>query len=188
MLFKLLVITLLSIIYANGVLSFSVGSCVTSPVIADFDASKYIGLWYEIERSNVVFETELKCVTATYSFNSTNTINVRNYGLNKRTNIADIVNGFATIPDSNKPNQLLVQFPQSPAPGQYHVWSTDYSGHTLIYSCQTIVPMALKFEMIWILARTPTVDSTVVDSLKAILKSKNIDVTKFEVTERDSDC
>ena len=149
---------------------------------------QFIGTWYEIQHIPAPFEPNLKCVTATYSFNSTNTINVRNYGLNKRTNIPDIVNGFATIPDSNKPNQLLVQFPQSPAPGQYHVWSTDYSGHTLIYSCQTIVPMALKFEMIWILARTPTVDSTVVDSLKAILKSKNIDVTKFEVTERDSDC
>ena len=186
--FKLLTIALFLTIYATSVHSFSVGSCVTSPVDANFDAAKYLGFWYEIERSNVVFETELKCVTATYSLNSTNAINVRNYGLNKRTNVEDIAFGYATIPDVTKPNQLLVQFPQSPAPGQYHVWSTDYTGHTLIYSCQTIIPLALKFEMIWILARTPTLDQSVIDNLKGILKGKNIDTSKFEQTIRDADC
>ena len=78
---KLLTIALFLTIYATSVHSFSVGSCVTSPVDANFDAAKYLGFWYEIERSNVVFETELKCVTATYSLNSTNAINVGNYGL-----------------------------------------------------------------------------------------------------------
>ena len=82
----------------------------------------------------------------------------------------------------------MVQFPQSPAPGQYHVWSTDYTDHALIYSCQTIIPFALKFEMIWILARTPTLDQTVVDGLKDILKAQSVDVSKFEKTERDGDC
>ena len=68
------------------------------------------------------------------------------------------------------------------------MWSTDYTGHTLIYSCQTIIPLALKFEMIWILSRTPTLAQATVDNLKEILKSKNIDTSKFEITERDSDC
>ena len=100
----------------------------------------------------------------------------------------DVILGSAVIPDSNKPNHLLVSFPQNPAPGQYNVWSTDYNGHTLIYSCQTIVPQALKFEMIWILSRTETLDQAIVDNLKGLLKAQNIDVTKFEKTERDSDC
>ena len=130
----------------------------------------------------------MKCVTATYGLLNATTVSVRNYGINRRTGEFDIVNGFAQIPDLNKPNQLLVQFPQNPVPGKYNVWSTDYTKYTLIHSCTQIVPGALKFEMIWILARTNTLDAATVTQLKDLLRSKNVDVSKFEKTEHAADC
>ncbi len=41
-----------------------------------------MGKWYEIERSNVVFEKNLACVTATYSLLNASTVDVLNQGFN----------------------------------------------------------------------------------------------------------
>jgi lipocalin len=62
--------------------AFVVGSCARSPIITNFDATRYAGRWYEIERSNVVFEKNLGCVTATYSLLNASTVDVLNQGFN----------------------------------------------------------------------------------------------------------
>ena len=44
---------------------------------------KYAGTWYEIERSNVFFEEDVKCINATYQgFNAT-AVTVYNQSVNK---------------------------------------------------------------------------------------------------------
>ena len=46
----------------------SIGNCQSSPVLPNFEFSKYLGEWFEIERFPYIFEKDLQCVTATYSF------------------------------------------------------------------------------------------------------------------------
>ena len=66
--FKLLFLLTVCIYSLNAQIPIpQTGSCVTSPVIADFDVSKYLGQWYEIERENVFFEDNHKCIQAKYS-------------------------------------------------------------------------------------------------------------------------
>jgi lipocalin len=77
----------------------------------------------------------------------------------------------------------LVSFPNNPVPGKYDVWSTDYK-YTLIYSCSQIIPALLKFELIWILSRERTLDAQTITTLKDLLKSKNVDINKFEKTDQ----
>ena len=54
-------------------------ACDTPTLQSDFDATKYVGTWYEIKR-DAVFNWELNanCVTAQYSLNSDGSLKVVN--------------------------------------------------------------------------------------------------------------
>jgi lipocalin len=58
------------------------GKCVTIPVVKDFNAAKYVGNWYEIERFNYIFEDFLKCIVATYGPINSTFVSVHNQGVN----------------------------------------------------------------------------------------------------------
>ena len=62
------------------------GSCLNYPENKDFNPTKYIGKWYEIERVDTSDELNLDCVVAEYtSFNET-AIKVKNTGRNMYNN------------------------------------------------------------------------------------------------------
>lgn len=58
------------------------GKCVTVPALSNFDATKYAGRWYEIQRLPSSFESGLKCVTADYGILNATTVSVKNNGIN----------------------------------------------------------------------------------------------------------
>ncbi|CAF0792414.1 unnamed protein product [Brachionus calyciflorus] len=170
----------------------SVGSCHTTPVLPDFDSSKYLGKWYELERFSFLFEKDLKCVTATYTMLNETTIGVNNYGFNTVKNKDEYVYGSAYVKNSAEPNKLNVVLPvvvdgvtilENSA--DYNVVATDYNNYALVYSCRQLVPLILKFETSWILSRTKTLDSQTVQNLKNIASSYKIDVSKYEVVPQD---
>ena len=47
-----------------------------------FNAAKYVGNWYEIERFNYIFEDFLKCIVATYGPINSTFVSVHNQGVN----------------------------------------------------------------------------------------------------------
>lgn len=59
----------------------SFGRCVDTPVLKDFDATKYLGKWFEIERFDYIFERNLQCVRAEYGLDG-DKVTVHNSGYN----------------------------------------------------------------------------------------------------------
>jgi apolipoprotein D and lipocalin family protein len=59
------------------------GTCAQVEVIKNFDLKSYLGLWYEIERFEYIFEDLLTCSRATYAFINATTISVDNTAVNK---------------------------------------------------------------------------------------------------------
>ena len=100
------------------------------------------------------------------------------------------IDGVAYVPDVNEPNRLLVEFPEASRfftiKGNYNVWSTDYQTYSLVYSCKIFLGL-VKFESAWILARSKNLDETTVNTLKATLRNKGIDVKKFTKTKQTCD-
>ena len=82
--------------------------------------------------------------------------------------------GFAVVPDSKKPNQLLVKFPNSPV-GRYNVWNTDYVTYSLVYSCNQIGPA--KYENMWVLSRKTSLSTAIVQKLRNTLKNAKVNIT-----------
>lgn len=105
--------------------------------------------------------------------------------LNRAQRKTNSVLGTAWVPDSNEPNRLLVRFPRSPFPGRYNVWTTDYDRYSLVYSCTQIIPGFLKYELIWILARTKTLDASLVTQLKDQLTKADVSISDFEAPSQD---
>lgn len=71
---------------------------------------------------------------------------------------------------------ILVSLPDSP-PGPYWVLSTDYEGHSLVYSCKD--NGLVSRELVWILSRGPTLPEETLQELEGILSSIGVDVNKM---------
>lgn len=78
-----LVIFSIVLLGLNQAYAQSFGSCSANiPTLPEFDSSRYLGLWYEVERFDYIFEKNLQCVTAEYSVKNETAITVNNKGFN----------------------------------------------------------------------------------------------------------
>ncbi|XP_074505845.1 apolipoprotein D-like [Sebastes fasciatus] len=172
-------LTLLSVLAASAqVLKF--GKCPKPAVQANFDATRYIGKWYEIMKLPTSFQKG-ECGTATYSQKSPGVLGVLNSELLDDGSINSIV-GSAKVKNPSEPAKLQVSFNGSP-PGPYWVLSSDYEGHSLVYGCADYG--LFRIELSWILSREPTLSEETVEELHSILSSIGVNVDKMVPTIQD---
>lgn len=70
---------------------------------------QYLGQWYEVYRSNVVFEIGSKCVNATYTANPDGSVGVWNQELNWLDDYLSI-HGNARVKNASEPAAFIVTF------------------------------------------------------------------------------
>ncbi|XP_062285381.1 apolipoprotein D-like [Scomber scombrus] len=175
-------LTLLSVLAANAqILRF--GKCPKPDVQANFDATRYIGKWYEIKKLPTAFQKG-QCATATYSLKSPGVIGVLNSELLDDGTTNSIV-GSAKPKDPAQPAKLEVSFFDIPSPpGPYWVLSTDYEGHALVYGCTNFG--LFRMELSWIMSREPTLSEETTEQLQSILSSTGVDASKLVATNQDA--
>ncbi|CAF0792368.1 unnamed protein product [Brachionus calyciflorus] len=189
----MLVIFLISALISNSIFGvrgdiygFSFGvACPESPVISDFDANKYVGKWYEIERIPMIFERGLECVTAEYNLLEDGSISVKNSGV-KKNGKKSSVDGIASLPNpETQPNMFYVDFrnkgkhSERKNEANYHIWATDYENYSLVYSCNVYAGF-IKFEAAWILAREKKLNEEIITELKEKLTEKGVHIEKLK--------
>ncbi|XP_070775679.1 apolipoprotein D-like [Enoplosus armatus] len=173
-------LTLLSVLAASAqVLKF--GKCPKPAVQANFDATRYIGKWYEIQKLPTAFQKG-ECGTATYSLKSPGVIGVLNSELLDDGTINSIV-GSAKVKDPAEPAKLEVSFFETSPPGPYWVLSSDYEGHSVVYGCTDFGLFRMEFA--WILSREPTLSEETLEELHGILSSAGVSVNKLVSTNHD---
>lgn len=97
------------------------------------DVTRYSGLWYEIARLPLSFESSCVSATAYYTPMNNDTISVVNTCYSDTGDIFSI-NGTAFAPDPSEPRKLLVQFGEDAPLGSYNVLSTDYTSYAVVGS------------------------------------------------------
>lgn len=137
-------------------------SCTSLPEnikpITGFELDRYLGTWYEIARLDHSFERGMTKVTADYSMRKDGGVRVINRGYNaekKEWNEAEGKAYFVSEPDIG---QLKVSF-FGPFYGGYNIIALDKEN----YQYSLVAGPGLNY--LWILARTPKLEQSVIIEL-----------------------
>ncbi|KAK2578716.1 hypothetical protein KPH14_007792 [Odynerus spinipes] len=160
------------------------GACPKVQYMTNFEAQKYTGLWYEVERYFAVFELGGKCVTANYSLNDNGTVTVVNSQISYITGTPSSIDGVARFEGKPKDAKLLVTFPSLlisfDAP--YWILETDYDNYAVVWSCTNIGLVSAKFA--WLLTREPSPSLAVMEKAYAVLDRNGISRAYFIRTDQ----
>ncbi|CDW79245.1 apolipoprotein d-like [Stylonychia lemnae] len=165
---------------------FSRGRCSTPHLEQNFDTTRYAGLWYEIYRdSETPFETNMKCVTATYGLNDDGTLSVKNIGVDIDDGDQNIAQGYAYC--QNGEGDCTVKF-NFLATGSYQVVETDYETYSLVSSCSDYY--FFKTEFFWILSKNQTLPDSKIEQLKNVIERElpNYTFGNLLKTQHDETC
>jgi apolipoprotein D and lipocalin family protein len=133
--------------------------------VEDFQASRYLGIWYEIARIDRRFEKGLSKVTAQYSLSDDGGIKVVNRGYSAKDGKWKESVGKAYFVDDKNKGFLKVSF-FGPFYGSYIVFDleeTDYR-YALVSGPDT--------SYFWLLSRTPEMDPVLRDRLIGLAVAK----------------
>ena len=142
--------------------------CVGAPEhiqpVDNFELQRYLGTWYEIARLDHSFERGLDQVTANYSLRDDGGVKVINKGFNATKSKWKQAEGKAYFVGEPDVGQLKVSF-FGPFYGGYNIIELDKTNYQYSLVCGP------NMSYLWILARDPKLDKTIVDKLVAKAKS-----------------
>ncbi|XP_055978016.1 apolipoprotein D [Sorex fumeus] len=177
----LLLPTLTGLFQASEAQDFRFGPCRALPVQKNFNVTKYLGSWYEIEKIPTSFE-QGSCIQANYSLKRNGNIKVINQEM-RPDGTLNHLEGEAIQSNLTEPAKLGVKFfwlmPWAP----YWVLATDYENYALVYSCTTILWL-FHADYVWILGRSPYLSPKTIAYLKDILTTNHIDIQKMTTTDQ----
>jgi apolipoprotein D and lipocalin family protein len=147
----------------------SITGCTSIPdnvsPVNDFELPKYLGKWYEIARLDHSFERGLTQITAEYSLNDDGGVKVVNRGFSSDSNQWEQAEGKAYFVGASDVGHLKVSF-FGPFYGSYIVFDLDKDNyqHAFVSGPNT--------DYLWLLSRTPTVSSKILQTFKEMAKNK----------------
>lgn len=140
----------------------SLAACTGIPAgvepVTGFELDRYLGTWYEIARLDHSFERGLTQVTAEYSLREDGGVKVLNSGYNAAEQQRQTAEGKAYFIGSPDVGRLKVSF-FGPFYGAYNIIALD----NVAYQYAMIAGPSTEY--LWILARTPRLDGTVLEAL-----------------------
>lgn len=151
---------------------------INKSVVPSISLPRYLGTWYEIARFNHVFERGLVRVSATYSLREDGKIRVINKGYKGSINgKVKSVEGYAIIPDPKVNSRLKVYFFPLIG-GAYYILDLDQENY------QWALVGSSSDSYLWILSRTPKMDSDLYEHILDIARSRGYDTSKLIKVEQ----
>ena len=142
-------------------------------VVDNVDINRYLGRWYEIARLPNSFEEGCYCITAEYSLIDETTLRVVNSCReDSPEGELDQANGKAFVVEGSNNAKLEVQF-FWPFRGDYWIIELDQENY------EWAVVGSPSREYLWILARTPEIDTVLLDILLVKASEKGFDVNNM---------
>ncbi|KGL81448.1 Apolipoprotein D [Tinamus guttatus] len=161
--------------------TFHMGPCPDPPVQENFDITKYVGKWYEIEKLPSNFEKG-RCIQANYMQDENGKLKVINKELQSNGKFKEI-EGEVTYMEVKEPAKMGISFNWFTPSAPYWVISTDYENYSLVYSCTNIIWL-FHINYAWIMSRAPEMHPETVTNLKSLLQSYKIDTDKMMPTDQ----
>ena len=167
-------ITMIFILFLAG--------CVSVPEnvrpVENFSLNDYLGKWYEIARLDHSFERGLTRVSAEYTLRDDGGVKVVNRGYSAKEGKWKDIEGKAYFVQSPDQGYLKVSF-FGPFYGSYIVFELDHGQY------QYALVSGPDTSYLWILARTPTMDEGMKQSLIAKAASLGFDTGSLIFVEHE---
>jgi len=167
-------ITMILILFLAG--------CVSVPEnvrpVENFSLNDYLGKWYEIARLDHSFERGLTRVSAEYTLRDDGGVKVVNRGYSAKEGKWKDIEGKAYFVQSPDQGYLKVSF-FGPFYGSYIVFELDHGQY------QYALVSGPDTSYLWILARTPTMDEGMKQSLIAKAASLGFDTGSLIFVEHE---
>lgn len=148
--------------------------------VDDFQLNRYLGKWYEIARLDHSFEKGLVQVTAEYSMRDDGGVKVINRGYSKEDKEWSEAEGKAYFVEDKDLGYLKVSF-FGPFYGSYVVFELDRAEYQYSFVCGD------DTDYLWLLARTPEVDDTVMEKFITMAKARGFDTDKLIYPQRPAE-
>lgn len=151
-------------------------SCTSVPkntsAITDFELQRYLGTWYEIARLDHSFERGLDNVTAEYSTRDDGGVTVKNRGRMAETGEWNEAIGKAYFVKDPNTAHLKVSF-FGPFYGSYAILELDKVNY------QYALVAGPNRNCLWILARTPSLEASIYESLVQSAREQDFPVDEL---------
>ncbi|XP_047994051.1 uncharacterized protein LOC125232436 [Leguminivora glycinivorella] len=172
--------------YADGNPVVFRGQCNESiPVVTDFNVTRYMGLWYDIESYPQAFQ-DGTCATATYTLYDV----VEVYNTQVINETLDFIYGSAVPENDDGLAKLLVTFPIAgtdfTVTTQYWVLDTDYENYAVVYSCANLNDESRRVTS-WKLSRQKTLTQESETAIDAVLDSVQVLSQEYFVNRDHTD-
>ena len=142
--------------------------------VAELDAERYAGRWYEIARFPVRFQEGCTATTAEYALRPDGRLSVTNRcRMDSPDGPERSISGVAWVEEGG---QLSVQLGWIPFPAPYWVLWVDEEYEVAVVG----VPSGIAG---WILARSPEMPQDRLDEARAVLEAAGYDLSQLEMTE-----
>lgn len=168
------------------VLAVVLAGCPPSnpPETAAFvDIEQYMGVWYEIATFPQRFQRGLVGVTAEYTLEEDGRVRVRNTGFRNTLDGKEAsIEGYARVVDPATNSKLRVRFNLFPAslfPGDYWIIEVGDDYDYAVVSNPTR-------QTLWILSRTPAMDTVLYDAIVSRLAADGFDTDRLVPTLQDT--
>ncbi|ASC58862.1 lipoprotein Blc [Vibrio vulnificus] len=162
-------------------LSITLSGCLGMPEtvkpVDEFNLQNYLGKWYEIARLDHSFEAGLTQVTAQYTLKDDGGVAVLNKGFLADENQWKEAEGKAYFVNGDSEGYLKVSF-FGPFYGSYVVFALDKTDY------QYAFVSGPNTDYLWLLARTPTVDQSLIDTFVAMAKERGFDTERLIFVEQ----
>ncbi|EGQ9939256.1 lipocalin [Vibrio vulnificus] len=162
-------------------LSITLTGCLGMPEtvkpVDEFNLQNYLGKWYEIARLDHSFEEGLTQVTAEYTLKDDGGVAVLNKGFLADENQWKEAEGKAYFVNGDSEGYLKVSF-FGPFYGSYVVFVLDKTDY------QYAFVSGPNTDYLWLLARTPTVDQSLIDTFVSMAKERGFDTERLIFVEQ----
>ncbi|XP_071518773.1 crustacyanin-A2 subunit-like isoform X2 [Panulirus ornatus] len=144
-------------------------SCPKLELKKDFSLDKYMGVWYEIQAQESIFQRVKSCLSSDYQREG-EVIKVTSQGLDSSGKPAETRSTLRVVQPDN-PAHMVTDFVMGIDP-PFDIVDTDYVTFSCAHSCVSI--MGIKTEFVFIYSRNRTLDTVNVEHCHKIFKAKQL--------------